>query len=153
MNTRFHEEDRPITRTVPKMRAINRDMGIMEQKTTFHMLQNTSQCTQHVNDKRLPPTGLATTTFQYSKNPERRDPYENIRSSHTTKTHRAPRCNKPPLCAGLPTPHQSRPKVSPLSQLTLEPHPHSARPSLPKRFSTLTIRLSPPTTDPSPGFT
>jgi uncharacterized protein YkwD len=88
MNTRFHDEDYEQMRTICKMRAIHTDMRILHQKTTFHMFQNMATGTERPNNKRLPPTGLRTTNFQYSKNLERQDHFENIDARHMSKSHR-----------------------------------------------------------------
>ena len=124
-------------RTVPKMCAIYGNMRILDQKTTFHMSCAVSKYIQSVNGKRLPPTGHATTNFQYSKNLGRRDLYENIGSKHMTKnTSRA----------ALPfVAHHS------LGYARLPP-PHTVD-RVSQQFSTLTICPSTPTTDPSSCFT
>jgi hypothetical protein len=137
MKTRFHDEHRPIMRTVFQNVRDSREFRVLDQKTTFHTSSAIFQFIQRVINKRLPPTGRATTIFQYSKNPGRPDLFGNIGTKLITKivsrdtlTHVA----HDALCnARLP--------------------PLNAADQLSRQFGALTIWIPPITTDPSTCFT
>ena len=137
MNTRFHDHDHPLMRNCSKISAIPRYRRILNQKTTFHISKNTPRSTQHRINQQVPLTGRATTIFQYSKNLGRHDLLKNNASNQISKFISRTMSQR--------VAHDSL-RNAPLA------YPHiAARCS--RQSTTLTMRSSPLTTDPSPCFT